>query len=293
MSIKQALSKQPTGKGGGSTRRARGSQAAEIHSFADVMDDVPRQRILAFAAYKHGKTSFALSVFDFFEKQGYDPEEVMVGFVDNDDGVLPLARKGAVDKKWFPSMKYAPCSNFKQVEKAANELIPQLQAHKKEHGTGTAWFIMDNTQALWQWARDKYALDVYGMRESTLARKKRKEAESKGKYTLPVFKQEVDYGAINGMYGDLMEYIKLSGVNFIWLAPAKDEYEDNEPTGVKIPGGQKHDPGRVDNLVYLYREKGKYYGDLVGSRTADKLFKKMESPSLSKLIDFSEKVNKK
>lgn len=283
MSIADQLSKKPSGSQGGET-----SQGART---LDEIDFRP-QKFLAFGDYKGGKTSFALSVFKWFEDEGFDPEDVKVSIIDNDDGILPLIQKDTViddwgiDESWFPRVEYELCSKFDDVQNRTEKFIPALQEHKEEHGDRTAWYIMDNTQHLWQWARDKYAMDVYGMRETTLAKRKRKEAESKGKYTLPTFKQEVDYGVINGIYGDLMEYIKLSGVNFIWLTPSKDEYKDNEKTGNKVPGGQKHDPGRVDNIIYLHKEDGKYYGDLTGSRNAEKLFRKMPDPTVSRVFEF-------
>jgi hypothetical protein len=286
MSLADELSKQPSGDGGS----APSVGDASPQSLADAMS-FRQQSFQVFGPYKSGKTTFALSLLDWLEHdQEVAPEDAKVAFIDNDNGLLPLVQKkiqnGELNEAWLENVEYQLCNSWEDVKSATHTFLGLLREHQDEHGKKTAWLIEDNRQATWEWARDKFAADVYGMREHELAKKKRKKARQEGKRTLPTYDQQVDYGAINGMYNALANKVKNSGVNFVWLAPEKKDYDQEGNVQGVTAGGQKHDPGRVDTTVYLHEDDDVHYADLVGARGVDERFERMENPTMGKVLDF-------
>lgn len=271
-------------------------------------------KALGYGAWKSGKTSFVLSLIDYLSHTkmpenkpgeptippglGLKAEDCLIVLQDCDDGFLPLVAKEDVAPQWhripdewksrIEYRMHSPVGGFDDVEATTDEWLPKLQAWQKEHGPETAWLVVDGTKTVWQWARDSHCQDVYGMHEHELAAARRKEALARGKQTLPTLNQQFDYGAITPKYSRWADTIKLSGVNFIWLTPedVRDvEDEDGGPKkSVRKPGGQKGDPGRVDQILYFRTNGGKFYMDLEGTRTGKACWANMPDPTIRKLV---------
>ena len=244
-------------------------------------------KLLVYGEAKVGKTSFVLSLFPFFEQEGMKPENVRVYVLDCDDGMQPLIDRGVVKTPWLESLYHIRCDTFDDILFYTEQAIPLLKKWGEEHGPLSAWFIVDNMKSAWDWARVKFAIDVYGKPEHELALERRIEAQSQNKKMLPTFNQLTDYAVINPLHNNWIEGIKVSGVNFI-LATPEDSFtprnkDGSESATVIKPGGQKGNTLRVDDIIRLHTvrndqkgsaEYGKtyYLADLEGSRTATLYF---------------------
>lgn len=261
-------------------------------ALADALDTV---KLLLSGGTGTGKTTFLLSVLAYLKEKGLSPSQVRMLFVDNDAGLMPLLRKGALEKDWMKSVLYSPCANFKDIDANTRRWLPELQKHQKENGTDSAWLVVDNTKSEWEWVREHYALQAYGMHEYELAVQKRQEAKARGVKMLPTFDQRIDYGVINPIHRAWADDIKLSGLNFIFTCPEsswKDKDEDgNETLNVK-PSCQKDDVFRVNEHVRLYLDGGERYMSLEKSRNilSEKLPGKISRPSFSRLVEVLKKV---
>lgn len=245
---------------------------------------------LVYADAGVGKTSFALSIFDYWESQGYKPEECLLIFLDNDKGIAPLVKKGLVPTAWRSALHGARNENWKDLTHNTKHFIAMAKEHEEKYGREKVLIVVDNMKNAWKWVRDQYALDTYGMPENELMVKKRKEAIASGKKMLPHFENaEADWGTINGMYERWITPIVMCDIPFLLLAP-EDNFIDrrNDDEHVIKPGGQKDNPYRVDNILRIYREGENRFADAEKAREAPKLFRRMPDPSFSKLMGWLE-----
>ena len=238
-----------------------------------------RNKWLVWGDYKHGKTSLAASITAWWKEQGFDPATCRMVFIDCDDGFVPLVEKGAVPPEYVDSVQYYLCRNFREIEEVTRVEIENLRKIADEHGAEHAWIVVDNMQAVWEWARDHFALMTYGKLETEVAADKRREAlvNNDGK-TSPTFSPRNDYGIINPIHNNWADSIKFSGVSFMWLAPMKEKKEDffdKDEVPEQIAAGQKGNPGRVDHVIRCWRsertgQKGEskyeYFADIISSR---------------------------
>src|SRR3990167_11482902 len=154
MDIAAALSSKPT---------------ATTQSLTNLAAAYRAQKYLVYAPWKEGKTTFATSTVEFLKKKGVPPEKALILWLDNDDGLQPLLEKGVIDPLFYPSIHYKLNSNFDDLEKESKEWLPKLIENQKKNGPETSWIIVDNMKSAWEWARDKYAMDLYGMHEHEYA----------------------------------------------------------------------------------------------------------------------------
>lgn len=274
-----------------------GEEATHSRTLADVASE-PTTKMLIYGGPKRGKTRFLLSVVNWLDEEtDYTPDEVSISFLDLDGGVMPHIRRGFVSEDWTEAIRYHMLEDFYGVKETTEEELSHLQQVRNDHGQNAAWILVDNMEAMWQWAREAYAMDVYGMPMNELAKEKRRQAKKEGKRTKPTFDQLADYSVITPMHNKWAESIKNSGINFVWSAPEKDVYDGNESTGDVKPGGQKDNPHRVDHIVHLYKKtnkdgsKEKYLARLDGTRAAMKKFKGMPDPSFARFQKFLDKVS--
>ena len=253
-----------------------------------------RNKWLVWGDWKHGKTSFAVSVISWWKERGYDPSTCRLVFIDCDDGLVPLIEKGVVPEEYLDSIQYYLCRNFREIEEVTKKEIELLRGVASEHGAERAWLVVDNMQAVWEWARDHYALMTYGKMETEVAAEKRHEAiiSNDGK-TAPTFSPRNDYGIINPIHNNWADQIKFSGISFMWLAPqksVKENFFDENEVPEQMPAGQKGNPGRVDHIIRVWRTersgvkgdaKYDYFADIVSSRKI--AVRKIPSPSYSLL----------
>ncbi len=250
-----------------------------------------RNKWLVWGDWKAGKTSLALSIIEWWKEQGFDPDECSMVFIDCDDGVEPLVEKGQVPDEYLDCIRYYLCQNFQEVEEVTNNELPRLREAKQEYGAEKQWFVVDNMQAVWEWARDHFALMTYGKMETDVAAEKRHERIASGEpnKTTPTFSPKNDYSIINPIHNKWADGIKFSGVSFMWLAPqksVKEDWFDEDETPELVPSGQKGNPGRVDNIVRVWvreksttkgENKNEYYADIQKSRKYS--VKKVKAPS--------------
>lgn len=253
-----------------------------------------RNKWLVWGDWKHGKTSLAASITAWWKEQGFDPASCRMVFIDCDDGFIPLVEKGVVPEEYIDSVAYYLCRNFREIEEVTRNEIETLRGIAAKHGVEHAWLIVDNMQAVWEWARDHYALMTYGKMETEVAADKRQEAivNNDGK-TAPTFSPRNDYGIINPIHNNWADSIKFSGISFMWLAPQKSKKEDFfDPEEVPeiTAAGQKGNPGRVDHVIRCWRSertgskgeaKYEYFADIVSSRKI--AVRKIPNPSYALL----------
>ncbi len=253
-----------------------------------------RNKWLVWGDYKHGKTSFAASITAWWKEQGFDPASCRMVFIDCDDGFVPLVEKGAVPPEYIDSVVYYLCRNFREIEDVTRVEVENLRKLAVEHGAEHAWIIVDNMQAVWEWARDHYALMTYGKLETEVAADKRQESIVNGEgKPAPTFSPRNDYGIINPIHNNWADSIKFSGVSFMWLAPqksVKENFFDEDEVPELMPAGQKGNPGRVDHVIRAWRQertgakgesKYEYFADIVSSRKI--AVRKIPNPSYALL----------
>lgn len=237
-----------------------------------------RNKWLVWGDWKHGKSSLAASITAWWKEQGFAPETCRLVFIDCDDGFIPLVEKGVVPAEYIDSVAYYLCRNFREIEEVTRNEVDVLRKIASEHGVEHAWIVVDNMQAVWEWARDHYALMTYGKLETEVAAERRREAIISDGKTQPTFSPRNDYGIINPIHNNWADSIKFSGVSFMWLAPMKEKKEDffdKDEIPEQVAAGQKGNPGRVDHVVRCWRAektgakgdtKYEYYADIVSSR---------------------------
>lgn len=244
---------------------------------------------------KKGKTHFALSILPWLEKQGKKPEECMVLAIDCDGGLPRLAKAGRVKQEWKKAIKYVRATTFKEVEEVTEMFLPLLRAHMAKFGGETAWVIVDNMGTVWEWVRDQYAIDTYGMMEHELAKEVHKKALEQGKKTLPTFDPRSEYGIMNGTHGAWLTSIQMSGVNYILLAPEVSwtEREGGESNIKQKSAGHKFNEHKVEHILRVYTEGDDHYMDLLGSWTAPGVFRRRKECTFESFLAALEILRKR
>lgn len=248
-------------------------------------------RFLVFGDAKMGKTHFSLSVVNMLKNKGYKPEDIIVGFIDADDGVAPLLQKGVVDAEYRKSIVYTLVSNFDDVVDATNEIIKMCHEHQQTHPKETTWIIVDNIQKVWEMVRDKYAQEMYGKTLFELMKQKKEEARLEGKKMLPTFDMRTDYAIINPMHASWLASINTSGLNYILTAPEKSTEDDQTHNIIVSPRGQKDVKYSVDTIVYLSMNGAVHMADVVGRFTNKPIT--LRDPSVEKVKEQIMKAIKK
>jgi len=281
----------------------RDSQKQKNIKFKNMGDIVSGQRawkLQVEGEFKCGKTRFCLSVLEYLHKElGLEPEEMLLIYIDLDNGVIPLIHQGVVDEELHDRILYYLCNDFGDVLDYTKEALKLLNEHKAKYGQSSAWLVIDNMGKAWEGTRDYYSNSVYGVKmNELLIRAKRKaleRAKQKGKDSGRIPAQEfdrmTDYSIINPLHNDWAESIKDSNINFIWTALLKYEEKEvrgNQRTVVVKPEGQKHNSARVDFIVRKKKDGELYLTDLVGSRYTSNRFS--NEPEMT-FADFVKKID--
>lgn len=262
------------------------------------LTEVVRNKYLVWGDWKHGKTTFAISVAAWWKEMGFPPETCKMAILDLDDGLIPTIEKGlekgTIDLAYMDCFQYYQPQNFAEVEEATKKAIIEVRANAAKHGVDRSWIVVDNMEAAWEWARNHYAIMTYGMMETEVAAEKRKEfLENPGekKKQAATFSPQNDYGIINPIHNDWVDSLKFSGVSLMLLAPQKSvkkNFYDNDEVPELKASGQKGNPGRVDHTIRLWRKeapslpaKFEYYADIQESRTASVLVNRIPNPTFS------------
>lgn len=270
----------------------------QFKNMGDIVSGDRAWKIQIEGEFKCGKTKFCLSILDYLHNElGLEPEEILMIYIDLDNGVIPLVSQGLVDEELQERILYYLCSDFGEVLEYTEEALKLLNEHKKKYGQASAWLVVDNMGKAWEGTRDYYSNSVYGMKTNELLIKSKKKAldraKQKGKESgrIPAqeFDQMTDYSIINPLHNNWAEGIKDSNINFIWTALLKYEEKEvrgNQRTVVVKPEGQKHNSARVDFIVRKKKEGDLYLTDLIGSRYTSNRFTNEQD------MDFVDFVNK-
>lgn len=267
----------------------------EFQNMKDLVDGIRSYKIQVEGEMKCGKTRFCLSVVNYlyFERK-LKPEEILVVWIDLDNGLIPLIHQKLIPDELTKCIQYHLCTDFGEVLEATDAAIAILKKHIEKHGPMGAWLIIDNMGKAWEGARDYYSRSVYGksMRDLLFQRKieaiqksAAKTGKTSGRIPAREFDQLTDYGIINPLHNDWADEIKDSNINFMWTALLKYEEKEvigNKKTVVARGEGQKHNAARVDFIIRRKLEEGRYLSDLMGSRYTSQLFSNVED------MDFTE-----
>jgi len=269
----------------------------QFKNMGDIVSGDRAWKIQIEGEFKCGKTRFCLSILDYLNKNlGLKPEEILVIYIDLDNGVIPLMSQGIVDEELHSRILYYLCKDFGQVLEYTEEALVLLEEHKKKYGQASAWLIVDNMGKAWEGTRDYYSNSVYGMKMNELLIKSKKKAldrarakgKDSGRIPAQEFDRMTDYSIINPLHNDWAEGIKDSNINFIWTALLKYEEKEvkgNQRTVVVKAEGQKHNSGRVDFIIRKKKEGDTYYVDLIGSRYTSNLFLNEKDMYFSDFVD--------
>jgi len=283
------------------TKKEEKDNGISFQNMKEIMLGERAYKIQIEGEKKCGKTRFCLSILNYlyFEK-GLNPEQIMIIWVDIDNGLYPLIEQKLIPDELIPCIKYTLCSDFGEVLDATDRGIKLLREHIKQYGPAGAWLIVENMGKAWEGARDYYSQSVYNkpMRELIFEAKTRaiERAAAKGKTSGQIPAQEfdrmTDYGIINPLHNDWADEIKNSNINFIWTAHLKfeeTEVKGNSKTITSRGEGQKHNAARVDFIIRKKLDSGVYMTDLLGSRYTSNLFTSVQDMDFS---DFVEIINK-
>jgi len=239
-----------------------------------------------------GKTDFALGWINYeIEDLGKKPEDVLLCIIDLDDGVTPLLQQGRVKPQHRDRVLYLPCKDFASFLRSYEQFKPVLIEHNEKTGNKGMLFV-DNMHQLWEWAREKYTKDSYGMTMEKLLILRRKKAIENNTF-VPTFDQISDYGIINPLHNDPLEDMKFESnryFHYIWATPTKSEFETRKPK----PGGQKDNILRVDYHLRKYTEGEdvnlRYFADLIKNRGLSRTFVHLENPTFSRFAKAIETI---
>jgi len=277
----------------------------KFKNMGDIVSGDRAWKIQVEGEFKCGKTRFCLSMLEYLNKDlGLKPEEILVIYIDLDNGVIPLMSQGIVEPELYSRILYYLCNDFGEVLDSTKEALILLNEHKKKYGQNSAWLIVDNMGKAWEGTRDYYSQSVYGMPINELLIKSKKKAlnraRAKGKDSGRIPSQEfdrmTDYSIINPLHNDWAEGIKDSNINFIWTALLKYEEKEvkgNQRTVVVKAEGQKHNSGRVDFILRKKKEGDSYLADMIGSRYTSNLFLNAEDMSFSDFVKKIEEIMKR
>lgn len=288
--------------GSGDTQK---QNSIKFKNMGDIVSGDRAWKIQVEGEFKCGKTRFCLSMLEYLNKDlGLKPEEILVIYIDLDNGVIPLMSQGIVDKELHSRILYYLCHDFGEVLESTKEALELLNKHKKKYGQNSAWLIVDNMGRAWEGTRDYYSQSVYGMPINELLIKSKKKAlnrarvkgKDSGRIPSQEFDRMTDYSIINPLHNDWAEGIKDSNINFMWTALLK--YEEKEVKGnqrivVVKAEGQKHNSGRVDFILRKKKEGDSYLADMIGSRYTSNLFLNAEDMSFSDFVKKIEEIMKK
>jgi len=282
---------------------------AHFKNMNDIISGERAFKIQAEGEKKTGKSRFCLSVLNYlYFERGLNPEEILVVWIDLDNGLVPLVEQELIPVELVKCIEYHLCTDFGEVLEKTDEGIEMLEKHIKKYGSAGAWLMIDNMGKAWEGARDYYSRAVYGkpMKDLLIEAKQRaldRSAATKGKKhgRIPAqeFDQLTDYGIINPLHNDWADKIKDSNINFIWTALLKYEEKEvrgNQKTVVARGEGQKHNAARVDFIIRKKLDEGRYLTNLIGSRYTSNLFgneEDFEFGDFIKIINKTMEVEKK
>lgn len=192
-------------------------------------------KILVYGKPSSGKTHFALSApAPVIVLDSENRAAIISGKFSNEKGT----QKGIFSKQW---------TTFEELDKATDEAIKVLKNHAKKTGIiGT--IAIDSISREWEEITQSYVREKFG-----------DDAKVSDVKLDPMH----DYKFLNEKHNKWMQKILDSGMNIIFTATAKNDYNEDRynPSGVK-PEGQKHLSHAVDYTIFNYSKDNTIFSQI-------------------------------
>jgi Ni2+-binding GTPase involved in maturation of urease and hydrogenase len=190
-------------------------------------------------------------------------EDIKMCFIDCDKkGIAPLLYSQTIPTEYQDCIRYAKCENIWEVYEATDIFEKELRDHKAKTGVD-GWLVIENMGEVWYYCQRDYVEAAYDIPYVQLLMEKQEEAVSRGKKTLPALDQMLDYRNINPLHNEWANRISNGDYNLLWTCHEKTRkfQKGDEEVEVVAGAGQKDNDARVDFILRMYNDKGKFYLD--------------------------------
>jgi hypothetical protein len=222
--------------------------------------------VLVYGHEGTGKTYFLLSVLDWLTLvKGLKVEDLCIRIIDTDHAVEKILDH--FDDEYRKCIKISYPKSFDDIEQTLEGTkdgwpgwiheCKEWQEQKVKElgpvGIYSAWILCDTIAGWWDGSTGAQEWYSQAARNMSLTEIKMDSDER--------LDPRDDYKVINPKHNYLADKLKASEVNFVWTAPAKDVYGEGREKYKKLakkPAGQKGNPFRVDNMIYLYSDPDKH-----------------------------------
>jgi len=273
MSIADSLKKSMAGK-----------SCVNIVSGADKGKDFNVLRIQLEGMAGSGKSNFILQLITHMhEVMGIPLDKILLCFIDCDkEGVAPLLFSQIIPLEYQECIQYAKCDDIWQVYDAFKIFDQRLIEHKAETGMD-GWLVIENMGSVWYFCQRDYVEATYRIPYVQLLMERQEEAYARGKKTLPALDQMLDYRNINPLHNELANKAARGEYNLLWTAhPTTRKFQEGDMEVEKVvAAGQKGNDARVDFILRLYYDKGKWFADSRKLRSLTHNFTKLVLPEKS------------
>jgi hypothetical protein len=245
-----------------------------------------------------GKSHFLLAIVrHMHEVMGIPLDDILCCLIDCDkQGIAPLLFSEVIPREYQERIQYAKCDNIWQVYDAFKIFDEQLIEHKKKTGRD-GWLMVENMGAVWYFCQRDYVEAAYRIPYTQLLLERQEEAYARGKKTLPVLDQMLDYRNINPLHNEFANKITRGEYNTCWTAHTTTRTSQEGDTTVEkvVGGGQKDNDTRVDFILRLYNDKGRFYIDSRKLRSLENTFNQLPTGanSFTSFIEKYEEMLKK
>jgi len=241
-----------------------GKTNIKVVSAADMGKSFKIIRIQLEGMAGSGKSQFLLSIVKHMhEVLGIPLDKVLVCLIDSDKkGIAPLLFSEVIPREYQERIQYAKCDNIWQVYDAFKIFDEALIQHKKDTGVD-GWLMVENMGSIWYFCQRDYVEAAYRMPYTQLLLERQEEAYARGKKTLPVLDQMLDYRNINPLHNEFANKITRGEYNTCWTShtTTRTSQEGDITVEKVVGGGQKDNDTRVDFILRLYNNQGRFYLD--------------------------------
>ena len=255
-----------------------GKSKLSIVSGAKMGKDFSILRIQLEAMAGAGKSHMILSIIKHMhEVMGIPLEDIKMCFIDCDKkGVAPLLYSQVIPVEYQDCIRYAKCDNIWEIYDAVKIFDAELLEHKEKTGVD-GWLIVENMGQVWYFCQRDYVEAAYQIPYTQLLLERQEEAHARGKKTLPALDQMLDYRNINPLHNEMANKISRGAYNLLWTChPKTRRFQEGDEQVDKIAGeGQKGNDARVDIILRLYNDRGRFLADSRKLRSLSKSFTKV------------------
>lgn len=226
------------------------------------------ESILVYGSTGTGKTYFWTTLFEWFDKKGIKPENLLVWaiFPDRPGGFKKL-EADFIPKKYSNSCRIFYTNDFQDVIDISEVAAVDLKKFAEEDPNHVVWFVVELLNEMWEAAQhlyverayDKTFADYFAAQRAELKDRAQKAREGKEPSAYAAFS-----GAFGGDWPIIKDYhnaqwierVKMFpgfGVNVLFTAEEREE-EDKGTLFTDIgtkPAGEKRNQHRVDTILHL------------------------------------------